>query len=102
MQAFWDASSVVHLYAPSQSSAKARELARAVQSVVWWGTVVEVASALARLTRMGELSPDAQRVVRKKMQSALARWPQILPSEDVLSCAIDQVDRYTLTAGDAV
>jgi predicted nucleic acid-binding protein len=54
---YWDASAIVPLLVDEPRTGRARDLRdEDTQVVVWWGTPVECASALARLRREGALS----------------------------------------------
>jgi predicted nucleic acid-binding protein len=99
---FWDASGIIPLTIDQPATAVLRRaLADDAGVVVWWGTTVEVRSALARLTREDLLSDsDAQRAARRL--SALRRvWREILPSEQVRVLAEEIPERHPVTAGDA-
>lgn len=56
---FWDSSALVTLLLEQPRSAHARTLAAEDgEMMVWWGSAVECASAIARLHRDGQLSMD--------------------------------------------
>jgi hypothetical protein len=59
MPGFWDASALVPLCVPSQNRGDGRKLLSEYAPIVWWGSAIEVTSALARLRRQ-RLLPDAQ------------------------------------------
>ena len=70
--AFWDTSALVPLCcARAGASTQVRALFRKFRKpVVWWGTAVEVLSALTRLREEGELSP-------RELTAAIRRWEQL-------------------------
>ena len=51
--AFWDASVLVALCVHETTSRQVQAQLRRVTPVVWWGSLVEVHSAIARLHRLG-------------------------------------------------
>jgi hypothetical protein len=68
--------------------------------VVWWGTAVEVRSALTRLRRDGTLSQAAFQASLDRLIYALQAWREIQPTESVRGVA-ELLDRFPLRAGDA-
>jgi uncharacterized protein len=100
--AFWDASALVPLCIHDVTSSHAQSRLRAFLPVVWWGSLVEVHSAIARLHRMGKLK-DVER------QGALARltmlnqgWREILPTDEVRSLATRLLDMHDLRPADSL
>ena len=70
--------------------------------VVWWATAVEIASALARLKRMGHLDPS-QWTKSKKLAGDLADlWSVVQPSDTLRAKAVQLVDHYDLRAADSL
>ena len=101
--AFWDASGIVLLCTEQRETANARRLReRFRRLVVWWGTPVEVRSALRRLTREEVLSaadmaePDA-RLSRLRDLAA-----EIEPTEQVRELASAMLDQHDLRGADAL
>ena len=62
--AFWDSSVVVALCVRQGLTQVVRSLYKTYEIVVWWATPVEIASALARLMRMGQL--DGKELVQAR------------------------------------
>jgi predicted nucleic acid-binding protein len=102
MTSFWDASAVVHVCVPAPESSRARKLLREHPPVVWWGTSIEVRSALVRLRREGTLSPAAFQASIDRLICALQSWREIQPTEPVRDLASELSDKFTLRAGDAL
>jgi predicted nucleic acid-binding protein len=70
--------------------------------VVWWATPVEVASALRRLVRMKQLTPD-EWVTSQRLALDLAEsWQIVQPSNALRARATQLVERYDLKAADAL
>lgn len=100
---FWDASALVPLLLRQKSSAAARSLYRKHPDVVvWWGTAVESESAIARLERSGELTPDESADARKRLFEAESGWTEVEPSEAVRTTARRLLRVHDLRAGDAL
>lgn len=100
--AFWDASAIVPLCTWQPPSSEIRRIARAYgKIVVWWGTVVEVRSALARLGRTGEIDPAAMGAALGRLERLRGVWREIMPSERVRDIAEGIPEAYDLTAADA-
>jgi predicted nucleic acid-binding protein len=100
--AFWDTSALVPLCVRQGTTPRAIALYENFEVVVWWATSVEIASALARLVRMKQLS-SSDWAKAGKIATALANdWSVIQPSEAVRAKATELVDRYDLRAADAL
>lgn len=100
--AFWDASAFVSLCAHQPSSGRMRRLLQTHrQIVVWWGTSVEVHSAVARLAR--ETTDTGTEITQAlKRLSILKRgWAEILPTEHLRATAEQLPMRHYLRTGDA-
>jgi len=100
---FWDTSALVPLLVVEPESERALALARRDGAlVVWWGSSVECASALARLEREHRLKSaevDAARDVLSTLRSA---WTEVLPSDAVRTHAERLLLRHPLRAADAL
>jgi predicted nucleic acid-binding protein len=100
--AFWDSSALVPLCIRQAGSRQAQLYLRKFDLVVWWGTYVEVHSAICRLHRE-RLINDANK------QGALARlrllsrgWREVAPDDQVRDLAAESLDNYVLRAADAL
>ena len=100
--AFWDSSALVPLCVREITSRQAQSHLRKLMPVVWWGSGVEVHSAIARLHRSGKLK-DAEK------QGALARldllsrgWREILPGDSLRDLANQLLDIHELRAADSL
>ena len=100
--AFWDASALVPLCVRQASTAQASGWYRAYEVVIWWATLVEIASALARLLRIRHLDAGQWRKALKSIAQLAETWAVIPPSAAVRSRAIELVEHYDLRAGDAL
>jgi hypothetical protein len=79
--AFWDSSAIVPLCGSQRQSAQTRQVARSYRLVVWWGTSIEVTSALHRLKRESTLSPAEVLQSIARLEALRTRWDEVTPSE---------------------
>jgi len=100
--AFWDSSALIRLCVQEQTSNKLKTLAKQFAPVVWWGTTVEIHSAIARLYRAGELN-DAGRQAALDRLSLLSRgWREVLPSDKLRLESGVLLDTYSLRSADSL
>lgn len=100
---FWDASALIPLCCRQPASDEVQGLlGRDDDIVVWWGSRVECASALARLER--ESAFDA--VEFGRMRDCLTRlsegWSEVLAGESLREEALRILRRHPLRAADAL
>lgn len=100
--AFWDASALVPLCVQESASRFAGSQLRKFLPVVWWGSLVEVQSAICGLRREEELSENG-------MQGALARlhllsrgWKEIIPGDSLRELALQLLGEYPLRTADSL
>ena len=70
--------------------------------VAWWGTLVECASALARLRRDGSLDVSQEHSVNALLQVVATAWTEVQPSEEVRRSGLRLLRRHPLRAADAL
>jgi predicted nucleic acid-binding protein len=100
--AFWDTSAIIPLCCTQESSRAARHANRQFQSpTVWWGTRVEVHSAVARLKRLTELDELGVKSALRKWQAFEREANVMSPVEDVLDIAATLPELYGLRSQDA-
>jgi predicted nucleic acid-binding protein len=100
--AFWDTSALVPLCAHQGITPRVVALYRSYGVVVWWATAVEIASALRRLVRLKQLTPDDWTVSRRLAADLAESWRVVQPSNSLRAGAARLVDRYDLKAADAL
>jgi len=100
--AFGDASALVPLCVGQTITPRAIALYKSYRAIVWWGTPVEIASALARLVRMKELDFTEWTKARKLARILADSWSVIQPSDSLRAQAIELVDRYDLRVADSL
>jgi predicted nucleic acid-binding protein len=100
---FWDASAIVPLLVSETSSRALQALAKQDSTMlVWWGSEVECASALARIERDGALDPrDAARVF-ERLRQLNGAWHEIEPSDVIRQTATRFLRVHPLRAADAL
>ncbi len=100
---FWDSSAIVPLLVaePARESVLAR-LVEDPEMVVWWGTPVECASALARREREGFLSASGATRALDRLRELSLAWNEVLPSEAVRGTAQRLLRVHPLRAADAL
>jgi len=100
--AFWDTSALVPLCVRNRASARVHLLFRRYAPVVWWATPVEARSAFARELRVGSLTAEDYSIASGNLVALKRRWREILPSDSLRALAEELLDRYSLTAADAL
>ena len=99
---FWDSSAVVTLLMDQPLTLHARELIEQdAEIVVWWGTVIECASAIARVERSGALPGEATVSALDRLRNLRQNWYEVMPSEEVRMQAARLLRVHPLRAGDA-
>jgi uncharacterized protein len=100
---FWDASAIVPLLVVEESTRPLQALAaKDAAMLVWWGSVVECISALARLERDGALGLPAMTLALQRLQRLSAGWHEIDPSDEIRETASRFLRVHPLRAADAL
>ena len=100
---FWDTSAVVPLLLDEPETERVRALYREDPILlVWWGTVVECASALARREREGALAAEVVTGALGYLDRLRAHWHEVEPSDDVRGTARRLLRAHHLRAADAL
>jgi predicted nucleic acid-binding protein len=100
--AFWDASALVPLCVHEASSRQAQSQLRKFMPVVWWGSLVEVHSAIARLSRLGSLKDVEKQGALSRLDLLSRGWREILPGDHVRDLARRLLDAHELRAADSL
>lgn len=93
---------LVPLCVQESKSAKAKSLYQQYRIVVWWGTPVEIASAIARLLRMNLIQASDWLSALKTSAVLAQSWSVVEPSSTLRATAEQLVKNYDLRAGDAL
>ena len=98
--AFWDSSALVPLCIHQPFTGWATRLFKTYQAIVWWATPVEIASALARLLRVNQITVDEWNKEKKFAGRLADLWLVVQPTDKVQTRAAHLVDLYDLRAAD--
>lgn len=100
---FWDSSAIVPLLVGQAASASVVRIARSDPGMtVWWSTVVECASALARIDRTGTMHHATRRAALARLEVLSARWHEVTPAQRVRDVARRLLVEHPLRAADAL
>lgn len=100
---FWDSSAVLPLCLEEPNSGRLLDLAKEDSLMIaWWGTVVECASAVARLRREGFFDASQERAVDHLLEAVAAAWTEVQPSDEIRRWGIRLMRRHPLRAADAL
>lgn len=102
LQAFWDASALVPLFLHEPLTKRVQPLYKHYQPVVWWGTSVEIAAALARLLRVKQLDVGNWSTAKLSAEKVSGQWAVIQLSESLRAQAMQIVENYDLRAADSL
>jgi len=81
---FWDSSALLPLLVDEPARERLMALLEEDGEVLaWWGTPVEIASALARREREGLLTPDDVAAALDAARALAESWHEIVPSDAV-------------------
>ena len=100
---FWDSSAIVPLLVDQPESKDLSTLAQDREGLaVWWGSVIECASAIARSTRAGALTPDHEAQALVLLDTLAESWTEIQPAPRVRDLARRLLRVHSLRAADAL
>ena len=96
---FWDSSAIVPMLVIEETTPAAQALlAEDASMVVWWGTRLECASALARAERAGVHVQPA----RERLDLLAATWAEVEATEPLRRAATRLLRVHPLRAADAL
>lgn len=72
------------------------------EMIVWWGSGIECASAIARLYREEQLTAKEERAARAFLNALSASWFEIQPGNSVRDQALRVLRLHPLRAADAL
>jgi hypothetical protein len=100
---FWDASAIIPLLADEPTRERLLELLEADPEILaWWGTPVEIASALARREREKLLTADEVEAALATARQLADSWHEIVPSASVRRTAERLLRAHALRAADSL
>jgi predicted nucleic acid-binding protein len=99
---FWDSSAITPVVVEEPSSERMRELADdGLVVAVWWGTIVECTSAVARRERSGALLPEDAADALATLGRLADQWAEVPATERLRDDARRMVRAHSLRAADA-
>ncbi len=99
---YWDASALVALLVAEPDTERMRALLREDSSIVTWvWTKVEIASAVERRTRQGELTRTQRRTAIARLDELAGSWDEVTDALAVRRRAVPLLARHPLRAADA-
>jgi predicted nucleic acid-binding protein len=100
---FWDSSALVPLLLQQPQTKRVMQmLDEDDEVVVWWGSAIECASAIARLHRDGHLSAQSEREARSLLDVLRKSWFEVQPGDVVREQAMRLLRVHSLRAADAL
>jgi uncharacterized protein len=100
---FWDSSALVPLLLTEPTTAALQRFhLDGVGTLVWWGTEVECASAVARLERQGKLETTALAEALSRLEALIESWQEIDPTGPLRETARRLLRTHDLRAADAL
>jgi uncharacterized protein len=100
--AFWDSSALLMLCLQQSGTSAGRRYARQFpHRVIWWGTPVEMESAISRLRGNQKIDDDGFRHARRTWQTLQQSMLEIQPCQKVRELAESLPHSYGLRALDA-
>jgi len=99
---FWDSSAITPLIVEEKDTPLRYQQTKEFGSLtVWYGTVLEIESALARKHREEKLSPKLLRTARTSLHALAKSWDEVSPGVVVRDRAARLLYTHTLRAADA-
>jgi predicted nucleic acid-binding protein len=100
--AFWDDGALTPIFANQGTSASVQLLALRFSVVAWWGTTVEVQSALERLHRSAQITSGERSDALALVVQHSDRWIEIEPSSPLRTQAKSLLAKHPLRAADSL
>ena len=69
--------------------------------MVWWGSLIEVHSAICRLHRENAITDIGQKGAVARLRLLSLGWREILPGDEIRELATQLLDKYPLRAADS-
>lgn len=99
---FWDTSALMLLCVRQAKSQEFRKLwQRSDRLVVWWGTTVEMRSALSRLHRGNDITTQGLQFALARLDAMRPQWREITPSDKLRDFAENVPEVYGVKSLDA-
>lgn len=100
---YWDTSAILPLLVDEPARDRLIALYRQdAQMLAWWGTPVEMASAISRREREGKISPVAADAALQAAKRLAAAWHEVVPSDAIRRTAERLLRVHALRAADSL
>jgi uncharacterized protein len=99
---FWDTSAVVPQLAEEPATAAAVRAYAGSLPVVWWATVVECGSSIARLERDGHFTAAQAATAFERLDALREGWVEVEPGDEIREVARRMLRVHPLRAADAL
>lgn len=100
---YWDSSAILPLCVEEPHSPTTKELlVEDAAMIVWWGTILECRSALARVFREGTLDEAGLEDAGRILSVLEDGWTEVQPVDDVRRTAARLLRVHPLRAADAL
>lgn len=100
---FWDSSALLPLFVDESARERLMALLEADNEVLsWWGTSLEIVSALARRERENLLTADQVSSTLEALHTLATSWHEIVPSDAVRRTAERLLRTHPLRAADSL
>jgi predicted nucleic acid-binding protein len=96
--AFWDASALVPLCVPEKATLAAALHLKNLVPVVWWGSPIEIQSAICRLHREKTLTDAGKQAAVARLEMLSRTWREISPGDKLRELALDLLNHHPLKA----
>lgn len=99
---FWDASAIVPLILSESPATAAFGVDEDAPMCVWWGTIIEATSAIARRERAGTLTGGQVEHCLARLTELSESWMEVPPSDVVRDSALRLLRIHALRAADSL
>jgi predicted nucleic acid-binding protein len=100
--AYWDASALVPLCVQEAATRSAELHLKKFVPVVWWGSPVEIHSAICRLHRERAITDSGKKGAIARLEMLGRGCREILPGDQLRELAVQLRDEYSLRAADSL
>ncbi len=100
--AFWDASALVPLCVHESATSAAVTHLKEFSPVVWWGSIVEIQSAICRLNRQSTITDAGKEAAVARLETLNRAWREITAGDKLRELALDLLNDYPLKAADGL
>lgn len=98
---YWDASALAPLCVNEPTSERLRKLAASTEIVTWYGSLVEVTSAIERRHRERAMAAAVYTVAKENLRALANSWVEVSPSLVLRDRALRLLAVHSLRASDA-